>query len=112
MIKPNVRGESETYNFSNYVYTPKINYKGYLHGYCNSNYSAGVDDFTVTMSMVTFNSGDASGSTKCFTIEMTDDTVLEVDENFIVILSVSGESVGSAIVTIEDNDGRYMLYLW
>ena len=61
----------------------------------------------VTVPTVTFDSGDASGSTKCFTIEMTDDTVLELDEDFIVTISASGGNMGvsAAVVTIEDNDG-------
>ena len=65
----------------------------------------------VTVSTVTFESSDASRSTKCFTIEMTDDTVLERDEDFAVTISASGAStlVGLAIVTIEDNDGGYTL---
>ena len=66
-------------------------------------------DFSLTTSMVTFGSGDISGSSKCFVFDLTEDLILECDEEFDVeITGAGGASFGAqstAVVTIEDNDG-------
>ena len=68
------------------------------------------DDYTIIESAVTFNSSDAVGSTKCFSINITDDMILEMDETFsAVILTSNGGFIGTCIVTIEDNDGEWPL---
>ena len=67
------------------------------------------NDSSLTTSMVTFGSGDISGSSKCFVFDLTEDTILECDEEFDVeITGAGGASLGAqstAVVTIQDNDG-------
>ena len=67
-------------------------------------------DFSLTTSMVTFGSGDSSGSSRCFEFDLNEDAILEGDEEFNVeITGAEGASVGAqstAVVTIQGNDGQ------
>lgn len=73
--------------------------------YCFSGFQ---DYSSISLNTLTFPSGTVTGDTRCFTVGILDDTMVENDEFFTVSLSnhhgavVSG---GSIQIIIEDNDG-------
>ena len=72
----------------------------------------GAGDFTpMAVSSVTFNA--VSGTMQCVTYTLTDDSILEGTETFTVAITHTGGaalgSPSSAIVTIHDDDGQYII---
>ena len=58
---------------------------------------------------MTFNASDSSGDIKCFSISITDDMILEMDEIFSAVIITSNGGFDTCIVTIVDNDGEWPL---
>ncbi|WP_316736794.1 Calx-beta domain-containing protein [Pedobacter aquatilis] len=78
------------------------------YGTSNGTALAGLD-YTTTIGTLTFPAGSAAGSTLTFSVPITDDNLVEPDENFSATLtSVTGGLVtigtGTATVIIIDND--------
>ena len=72
-------------------------------------YTVVAADFSLTTSMVTFDSNDMGGDMLCFEFNLIDDQILEDDEMFnMAIADAGGANLGTitmATVTIDDNDG-------
>ena len=75
-------------------------------------------DYEQLTSMVTFTSGDSIGDTKCITFDLKNDTLLEGDETFAVVIDSSPTqgAISQATVTIMDEDrmlplGACMLFI-
>lgn len=70
-------------------------------------------DYTGTMAVVIFPKSSVEGDTVCADIQILDDDALECSQNFIV--SIESATLGTdipdsqdeAVVTIEDNDGKF-----
>ena len=62
------------------------------------------DDYTATIAVLTFMSGDMDGETQNATIPIVDDTLVERPEGVNVELVVGGMSADSGIFGIFDND--------
>ena len=66
-------------------------------------------DFILTQPTVMFLSGDGSGTIRCITFILFDDTILEGSEMFDVTITDAGPATlganTQATVTIQDNDG-------
>ena len=73
-------------------------------------YTGTPDDFTLSMSVVSFSTTENSGLTKCFGISLDEDFNLEGNEMFTVAITASvGADLGAttgATVTVQDNDGE------
>ena len=73
---------------------------------CNGVNSADAEDYTAFQFIqLTFNDGAVSGDQQCYTVSITDDSVLENDETFSVTLTSGepaflGSSLTQATVTI------------
>ena len=86
------------------------------HREANSNsfsiYRAEGDDYESVSVELTF-SGDSAMEVLCHSVSPVDDTVVENEEVFTLSLSTSESLVtipiGSAVLRITDNDGRYRL---
>ena len=72
-------------------------------------YTGNPDDFTVSVSVVSFLATENSGLIKCFGISLDEDFNLEGDEMFTVAITASaGADLGATTVAtvIQDNDGE------
>ena len=73
-------------------------------------YTGTPDDFTVSVSVVSFLATEDSGVMKCFGISFDEDLNLEGNEMFTVeITATAGAALGAtrvATVTVQDNDGE------
>ena len=73
-------------------------------------YTGTPDDFTLSMSVVSFSTTENSGLTKCFGMSLDEDFNLEGNEMFTVAITASvGADLGAttgATVTVQDNDGE------
>ena len=73
--------------------------------------TASSSDFNFAPSSLTFMSGEGNGVNECLTVSITDDNMVECDEQFTVSLTLNTEgdslSTGNTLttVTIMDDDG-------
>ena len=82
------------------------------HYYPHFIFTATADsDYTTTSDDFTFTSSSASGSTLCLTVSIGDDSFVENDETFIVILTLmsTGVELGQTTVTIQDDEGIFLI---
>ena len=67
-------------------------------------------DYTHILSNLSFNSGSINGSTECLIISVIDDSALEGEQTFFVMLNSSDSDVilgrSTTTVIITDNDGK------
>ncbi len=72
------------------------------------------EDYNLTKTVIAFPDTSVAGATACATFTITDDNILELDEDFRVQitsptdppgLTISAQS-SSTVVTIEDNEGK------
>ena len=70
---------------------------------------ANLDFQQISSNTLSFSSGDDTGTMRCFTVGISDDTRVENDEYFTVSLTSGYRTViadGSTTINILDNDGK------
>ena len=74
---------------------------------------ANLDFPFVSLSILSFSSGDGVGTLRCFNVGITNDTRVENDEQFTVSLSNRFRTLiaqGTTTINILDNDGEILLW--
>ena len=76
------------------------------------------DDFTELSTSLEFPAGSPEGTTRCLNITINEDTLIEGNETFSVMLTLIstelGVTMGNSIttVTILDNEGKFGKKIW